>query len=192
MFIKEMKTEECFDVLTAKRIGRLACVHKNQPYIVPFHFAFDGRKYFYAFSTPGQKIEWMRSNPLVCVEVDDMKNQFEWTSLIAFGRYEELPDLKEFTSERIRAYELLSRHPMWWQPVYVARDYRAPATEDKPIYFRILVEKITGRRGVPDKSSLEMSVGKITGKKPQKSFFGFWRSHKPDSLSFNEQEHFIR
>ncbi|MFZ1700924.1 MAG: pyridoxamine 5'-phosphate oxidase family protein [Pyrinomonadaceae bacterium] len=192
MFIKEMKTEECFEVLTAKRIGRLACVHENQPYIVPFHFAFDGSMYFYAFSTLGQKIEWMRSNPLVCVEVDDMKNQFEWTSLIAFGRYEELPDTPEFEAERTRAYETLSRHPMWWQPVYVARDYRTPGTDDKPIYFRILVEKITGRRGVPDKSSLEMNVGKITANKPHNRFFGFWRSHKPDSLWVNEQEHLTR
>ena len=28
-----------------------------------------------------------------------MKNQFEWTSLIAFGRYEELPEAPEFAAE---------------------------------------------------------------------------------------------
>ena len=113
MFIKELTTEKCYEVLTEKRIGRLACVRENQPYIVPFHFVFDGSSHFYAFSTLGQKIEWMRANPLVCVEVDDIKSQFEWTSLVVFGRYEELPDTPEFEAERTRAYELLSRHALW-------------------------------------------------------------------------------
>ncbi len=114
MFIKELTTEECFEVLTAKRVGRIACARKNQPYIVPFRFVVDGGKYFYAVSTLGQKIEWMRANSLVCVEVDEIKNQFEWTSLVVFGRYQELPDASEFEVERNHAYELLSRYALWW------------------------------------------------------------------------------
>ena len=150
MFIKELTTEECFEVLAAKRVGRLACARENQPYIVPFHFVFDGGKNCYAVSTLGQKIEWMRANSLVCVEVDDIENQFEWTSLVVFGRYQELPDAAEFETERNRAYELLSRHALWWQPAYVTGAHLSPATDDKPIYFRIFIDKITGRRAFSD------------------------------------------
>ena len=92
----------------------------------------------------------MRANPLVCVEVDDIKNQFEWTSLVAFGHYEELPDTPEFKVERNRAYELISRHAMWWQPAYVVGAHRNPAVDDKPIYFRIFIDKITGHRAMSD------------------------------------------
>ncbi len=151
MFIKELTTGECFEFLTEKQFGRLACARENQPYVVPFHFAFDGERHFYAFSTLGQKIEWMRANPLVCVEVDDIINQFEWTSLVVFGRYEELPDALEFASERTRAYELLSRRAMWWQPAYVVGAHRlSSAADDKPIYFRIFIDKITGHSAVSD------------------------------------------
>ncbi len=80
MFIKDLETSECFEILTEKRFGRLACARENQPYIVPFHFVYYGQKLLYAFSTLGHNIEWMRANPLVCVEVDDIKNQFEWTT----------------------------------------------------------------------------------------------------------------
>jgi uncharacterized protein len=59
MFIKELTKNECVKSLTEKGLGRLACAHENQPYVVPFHFAFDGGNYLYAFSTLGQKIEWM-------------------------------------------------------------------------------------------------------------------------------------
>ena len=150
MFIKELTTDECFKVLAAKRVGRLACAHENQPYIVPFHFVVDGGKCFYAVSTLGQKIEWMRANSFVCVEVDEIISQFEWTSLIVFGRYQELPDVAEFETERNRAYELLSRHALWWQPAYVTGAHLSPATDDKPIYFRIFIDKITGRRAFSD------------------------------------------
>ena len=149
MYIKELQTEECFEFLTEKRVGRIACARENQPYIVPFHFAFDGKEYLYAFSTLGQKIEWMRANQLVCVEVDDIKNQDDWTSLVIFGRYEELPDAPEFASERSRAHELLSRPAMWWQPAYSTGTHRV-IKDEKPIYFRITINKITGHCAVSD------------------------------------------
>lgn len=186
MFIKELKIEECFEVLTATRVGRLACAHKNQPYVVPLYFAFDGGRYFYAFSTLGQKIQWMRSNPLVCVEVDDMNNQFEWTSLVVFGRYEELPDSPEFEAERTRAYELLSRHAMWWQPAYVAGSHGAPAADDKPIYFRIFIDKITGHRAVSDEPSLEPNGRKIMPEARQNWFLSFWKSRNPGNINIKQ------
>lgn len=149
MKVEELTINECWDVLEKTKMGRLACSLNGQPYIVPFNFAFDGRKYLYGFSTVGQKIEWMRENPLVCVEVEDVKNQEDWTTLIIFGRYEELPDVPEFEDLRIYAHELLSRRPMWWQPAYVAGTHREQS-EEKPVYFRILIEKITGHRAVSD------------------------------------------
>jgi len=152
MFIKELETGECFEALTEKRLGILACARENQPYVVPFHFVYDGQKSLYAFSTLGQKIEWMRANPLVCVEADDINNQFEWTSLVIFGRYEELPETSEFEAARNHAYELLSRHAMWWQPAFVAGAHRRQITDDKPIYFRIHIETISGHRAVSDES----------------------------------------
>lgn len=149
MKVEELSINECWDVLEKIKIGRLACSHEGQPYIVPFNFAFDRNQYLYAFSTVGQKIQWMRENPLVCVEVENVKNQEDWTTLIVFGRYEELPDVPEFEDRRIHAHELLSRRPMWWQPAYVAGTHREKSDE-KPVYFRIFIEKITGHRAVSE------------------------------------------
>jgi len=66
MVISEMSAEECRDLLARVGFGRLASAHLNQPYIVPIYFAYD-RDRLYGFTTLGRKIEWMRSNPLVCV-----------------------------------------------------------------------------------------------------------------------------
>jgi nitroimidazol reductase NimA-like FMN-containing flavoprotein (pyridoxamine 5'-phosphate oxidase superfamily) len=42
---------------------------------------------FYCFSTLGRKIEWMRENPLVCVEVDEIVAHDNWLSVVALGHY---------------------------------------------------------------------------------------------------------
>lgn len=147
MFIKELSAAECRQILTEKRVGRIACARENQPYVVPFHFVFDGGNYFYSVSTFGQKVEWMRNNPLVCVEVDDIKDQFDWTSFVIFGRFEELTESPEFEEIRLRAYQILSQYPMWWEPAYVAGTHQSfDNTDNKPIYFRVFADKITGHR----------------------------------------------
>lgn len=71
MIIHELTAAECEEFLGRATVGRLGCAHHSQPYIVPVSLYF-GReeKCLYGFSTVGKKIEWMRENPRVCVEVD--------------------------------------------------------------------------------------------------------------------------
>ena len=70
MLVHEMNEGECRAALREMDFGRLACVRGDRPYIVPVHFSYDGR-HLYGITTLGQKIEWMRSNPLVCLETDE-------------------------------------------------------------------------------------------------------------------------
>jgi hypothetical protein len=92
MVIREMTKGECLGVLARARLARLGCARENQPYVVPVYLAYEASGCLYGFTTPGQKVEWMRTNPLVCVEVDEVATSDQWVSVIAFGRYEELPE----------------------------------------------------------------------------------------------------
>ncbi len=47
----------------------------------------------------------MRANPLVCVEVDEIAAHDQWVSVIAFGRFEELPEPPGGKGARLRAPE---------------------------------------------------------------------------------------
>ena len=71
MLIQELTRQASLDLLARTRFGRLACAQGAQPYVVPFYFVYDN-DCLYSFSTIGQKIEWMRANPLVCVEADEV------------------------------------------------------------------------------------------------------------------------
>jgi uncharacterized protein len=106
MAIREMSREECHQVLARGRLARLACAHENQPYVVPVYLAYDEASgCLYGFTTPGQKVEWMRANPLVCVELDEVAAYDQWVSVIAIGRYEELPEIPGSDGARLRAQE---------------------------------------------------------------------------------------
>lgn len=155
MLIHEMTEDECRAALRRVSFGRLACARDNQPYIIPIYFSYDGKHLYgftapariYGFSTQGQKIEWMRSNPLVCLEIDEHTSHHHWMSVVVSGRYEELPDTPEFGDERLRAWEGLQRHAMWWEPAYVATEQREKVA---PVFYRIHIKQMTGRRARPD------------------------------------------
>ena len=106
MVIHEMSREECLRVLAGGRLARLACARENQPYIVPVYLAYDEEsECLYGFTTLGQKVAWMRANPLVCVEMDEVAAYDQWVSVIAIGRYEELPKTPGGDDARLRAQE---------------------------------------------------------------------------------------
>lgn len=149
VIIQEMTSEECHEFLKRMRFGRVACARDNQPYVVPIYFAYDG-KHLYCFSTTGQKIEWMRKNPLVCVEVDEIVAHLDWRSVVVMGRYEELSDVPSNVNVREYALELLQQRPMFWQPAYVATEHRGSPDALIPVFYRIQIDQITGHRGLPD------------------------------------------
>jgi uncharacterized protein len=145
MIIHELTPEECLEVVSRARHGRLACARYNQPYIVPFFFYVDHeRECLYSFSTLGQKIEWMRENPRVCVEVDEIVDQFNWCTVIVTGRYEELLDSKRDQEAKRRAYELFQQRSAWWLPG--ASKAVSGEEHHTPIVYRITIDRITGRR----------------------------------------------
>jgi hypothetical protein len=148
VFVQEITIEECREALVRAGFGRLACAWENQPYVVPVYFAVDG-DHVYSFSTPGQKIDWMRNNPRICLEIDSVKSPNDWTSIVVFGRYEELPDTPDYRLKRLRAYDLLQNRPMWWQPGSVAVANHDASRDFAPVFYRIKIERLTGRRGVP-------------------------------------------
>lgn len=142
MLIHELTKEECLEVLRRNTLGRLACVQDGQPYIVPVSFNLDGSD-IYGFATVGQKIHWMRANPLVCLEVEEIADRRQWTTVVAFGSYEELNDSEEHAAAKQRAHELFAGRDRWWEPATGKTPSREPHAA---VLYRINVHRLTGRR----------------------------------------------
>ena len=142
MIVREMTQQECVAVLSECTLGRLACARDNHPYVVPVFFAF-ADKHVYSFSMEGQKVDWMRTNPFVCFQVDEFSTKREWRTVVVYGHYEELTDTPRWTQERDHAWSLLQKHRAnWWEPGGLKPTPHA-ATH---LFFRICVESMTGRQ----------------------------------------------
>ena len=141
MLIETMTIDECFALLARNHTARLACARDNQPYIVPVQVHLEGDS-FYGYATLGRKIEWMRANPLVCLEFEELTTSRQWASVVVLGAYDELPRTLDNEGARQVAQRLFQKHPMWWEPAALS-----PGGEKRPaVVFRIHISSVTGRR----------------------------------------------
>jgi len=146
MVINEMSKDECGAFLASASLGRLGCSLDNQPYVVPIYFVYEPDN-IYVFSTFGQKTEWMRANPKVCLQADEITNQSQWRSVIASGRYQELAEPR-YAAEREHARTLLDERFRWWQNALAERQLRLGNHSITSLIFRIHVDSMTGLLGI--------------------------------------------
>jgi nitroimidazol reductase NimA-like FMN-containing flavoprotein (pyridoxamine 5'-phosphate oxidase superfamily) len=149
MLIQEMTVAECHEFLARRDLGRLGCAHENEPYVVPIHFAYEPNR-LYGFTTLGQKVEWMRANPRVCVEVDEVIHNRRWSSVILSGEYHELPNETAYAREREHAYKLLENRFLWWETALASEQPRHASHPAPTILYCIHVSRLSGRRAMAD------------------------------------------
>jgi len=128
---------QAFEVIKAGKIGRLGCIDRNEPYVVPINYLTDNGA-IYSHSLPGKKIDVMRTHPRVCLQVDQIDDDFHWRSALATGKFEEVKSAKD---RRLVLSRLLSVFPSL-TPVesMIVQDAAAPEC----IVFRIVIDQITG------------------------------------------------
>ena len=147
MMVKEMTRSECIGLISASRLGRLACSKNDRPYIIPIYYALDGNC-LYSFSMPGQKVDWMRENPHVCVEVEEFLGGSGWRSVVIYGKYQEFPDTDQCHHQRLHAWSILERHIDWWEPGALKPMPQPIASASPHLFYGIDIVEVTGRMAV--------------------------------------------
>lgn len=149
MLIHELTPAQCREVLTRSQLGRLGCSLFDQPYVVPITFFFDSEHdCVYAFSTVGQKIEWMRKNPRVCLEVEELDDKDHWTTVVVIGRYKEIHKSPGDAEARRRAERLFQQRHEWWLPGAAKPQ---SGEHHHIVVYRIQIDRMTGRRAARDR-----------------------------------------
>ena len=128
---------EAIEVIKTGKVGRLGCIDKDEPYVVPINYVLDEGS-IYSHSLPGRKIDAMRAHPRVCLQVDQIVDDFHLRSAIAFGNFEEMDRPGE---RRVILSKILARFPKL-TPVEsrIVEDAAAPDS----VVFRIVVDRISG------------------------------------------------
>ena len=98
---------EIAKIMDNAQVGRIGLSMNDQPYVVPVNFAFDHNRIYIHCADTGMKLEFLRTNPRVCFEVDENLGiipgtapwmfGFAYRSAIAFGTARILTDPEERT-----------------------------------------------------------------------------------------------
>jgi len=135
MNIGKLRDTDALAILSEGSLGRLGCIAAGWPYVVPVNYFFDGKD-IYIHTLPGKKIDALRANARVCLQVDEIKDSYHWRSVIAYGTFEEVSN--EETRENVLS-KLYSRLP-YMTPV----ESMLVEGVKETIVFRITVEEVTG------------------------------------------------
>jgi nitroimidazol reductase NimA-like FMN-containing flavoprotein (pyridoxamine 5'-phosphate oxidase superfamily) len=144
MMIEEMREADCYSIVVRERMGRLGCCLNSQPYIVPIFYTYAETRLF-SFSMPGRKVDFMRQNPLVCVQIDHFSDQHHWKSIVIEGKFRELREL----DERQHGWEILQYRNDWWEPGALKPNHSTEIVSERShLFYTISIDRISGRQTV--------------------------------------------
>ena len=140
---RELTSEECIALLRRHRVGRLAVTHRDRIDVVPIHFVYDDG-WLYGRTAVGEKIEVVSHNRWVAFEVDEVRDTFDWTSVVVKGGLYLLR--KEGSAQEQEIYEKGVALVRQIVPEALTPDDPVP---DRALLFRIHADDISGRAASP-------------------------------------------
>jgi nitroimidazol reductase NimA-like FMN-containing flavoprotein (pyridoxamine 5'-phosphate oxidase superfamily) len=133
-------------IIRGAKVCRLGLCDDGEPYIVPMCFGYDGEFLYFHSATEGRKLEILRRQPRVCVEVDEMlamveaENACGWSmsyrSVMGLGTVEILEDP---IAKRAGLAVVMAQ--------YSDRDFTfADKAIDRVCVFRVRLDEVTGKQ----------------------------------------------
>ena len=87
----DLTTSAIERVLRNNYLGHLAYLWQGKPYLIPITYYFDpADNTIISYTSDGHKINAMRNNNSVTVQVEEIQSMFNWESAMVHGTFEEL------------------------------------------------------------------------------------------------------
>jgi nitroimidazol reductase NimA-like FMN-containing flavoprotein (pyridoxamine 5'-phosphate oxidase superfamily) len=147
MNITIMDDAACTSLIQGERIGRLGCCKDGRAYVVPIHYVSAGSM-IYSFTMPGQKLDFMRGNPNVCLQIDKIERSEEWKCVLVEGVFRE----STMEADQQEVWKLLEQHNDWWEIGSQLVKHGENEALRKPVYFSISMDVVTGRQALTQPS----------------------------------------
>ena len=144
---KTLERAEIDQIINKSDVCRIAFAKENIPYIVPVSFGYDGKSLYLHTALEGKKIDFIRSNNIVCFEFDtDVKTithktiGCKWSttyrSVIGNGKIYEIKDERKM----INALNKIMQH-------YSGKEWEFTEKMLKNVrIWEIEIERITGKK----------------------------------------------
>jgi len=139
--VEDMSPVEMHELLQRESFGHLGCARDSRPYVVPMHYAYDGKE-LYFFTTQGMKTQYIDANPHVCLQVEEITDSTHWRSIMVTGRATEITNHEEMQ----RAMKFITERNPSLTPAISATQLDAIGRAVDIALYRITPEIIDGRQ----------------------------------------------
>jgi nitroimidazol reductase NimA-like FMN-containing flavoprotein (pyridoxamine 5'-phosphate oxidase superfamily) len=141
--VEDMAPAEMHALLQRGSFGHLGCARSSRPYVVPMHYAYDGKELFF-FTTQGMKTRFIDANPQVCLQVEEITDSTHWRSVMVIGKAEQITRNEEMQ----QAMKLITERNPSLTPAISATELDALGRAVDIALYRITPELIDGRKTV--------------------------------------------
>jgi len=141
--VEDMTSAEMHSLLQTAGFGHLGCSQNGRPYVVPMHYAYDGKELVF-FTTLGMKTQFIKGNPEVCLQVEEVRDSSDWRSVMVIGRAERLTEPEEME----RAMQLITERNPSLTPAISATQIDTWGRGVDIALYRIQPKIIDGRKTV--------------------------------------------
>jgi nitroimidazol reductase NimA-like FMN-containing flavoprotein (pyridoxamine 5'-phosphate oxidase superfamily) len=141
--VEDIAPGEMHALLQRQSFGHLGCARDNRPYVLPMNYAYDGTE-LYFFTTHGMKTQYLKANPQVCLQVEELRDSAHWKSVVVIGRADELTSPEETQ----RAMKLITARNPSLTPAISATQLDSLGRAVDIALYRITPEIIDGRQTI--------------------------------------------
>lgn len=147
--ITELQSTEEVKILKSHYIGHLGFISGDCPYVIPITYYYDESTHsILSYSAEGHKIDSMRENKLVSMQVSDITTLSEWKSVLVIGQFEELegPDAKYKLHQFSDGVKAIIRKSSGEEMKFI-KDFSSKVSElSHPVIYRIKIDEIIGKQ----------------------------------------------
>jgi uncharacterized protein len=146
----DLTSDRCEEILAANHYAHLGCSDDGQPYVVPVTYTYRDN-YIYGVTQEGLKVDIMRKNPRVCVQIEQVEND-KWESVVCQGIFEEITDGEEVQNVKLLLAEdygssLLKKGKGHVSPMVENLHKQQSHIQDATVVYRIKANHLTGKAG---------------------------------------------
>lgn len=136
--MNELTWDRCRDILVDSRVAHMAVISEGEPYVAPISYVVVGDAICIRTGA-GKRVEAMRVNPRVCVEVSEYDEaNGDWESVIIWGT-------AEFVEDSRLAQEIIFAFIEKYRDVLGSPLNPGSVFPESDVIIRIPIEDSTGR-----------------------------------------------
>ena len=140
---------ESITLLKDNYIGHLSYIAQGRPFTIPITYFYDqGSNAIISYSAEGHKMDAMRKNGAVSLEVEEIVSNNNWQSILAHGTFEELngTDAKYYLHQFTEGVKSIIKEKEHTLPEFISEFSSKSSSKKNPVVYRFKILEITGRR----------------------------------------------